>query len=203
MLRIILIATAITTLFARQADSKTKLDVVSIPTIGLQVTKPKTWHHLSAQANSDNLRKLELDDKALQEAIVKQASVPIAAFTKYLEPYPDLNPSFKINVRPLGNLPTNAVGILQLIVPSMQKAFGAKLEQPPVATTVSGLPATYVRFSYVMSSAGAKYPTTSELWIVPRDTYFFFIGAGTRQDESNGSRADVKAIIDGIRIKTK
>jgi hypothetical protein len=199
----LLLALALAISLTSQANAKAKLDVVSIPTIGLQVTKPKAWHHLSAQANSDNLRKMELDDKALQQAIVRQAAVPIVAFTKYLEPYPNLNPSFKINVRPLQNLPTNAVELLQIIVPGAQKTVGAELEQQPVATTVSGLPAAYVRLSYVLNSAGAQYPTISELWIVPRGSYFFMIGAGTRQDESNGSRAEVKAIIDSIRIATK
>ena len=45
---------------------------------------------------------------------------------------------------------------------------------------------------------GRKFPTSSELWIVPRGDYFFMIGAGTRQDERNGSREEIHEILSTV-----
>jgi hypothetical protein len=47
---------------------------------------------------------------------------------------------------------------------------------------------------------GRELPTTSELWIIPRGDYFFLIGAGTRQDESTGSKAEIEYILSSISL---
>jgi hypothetical protein len=59
-----------------------------------------------------------------------------------------------------------------------------------------------MRFHYVLRMQdGRTVPTTSELWVVPRGEYFFLIGAGTRRDQSTGSRAEVHAIVDSVVIR--
>ena len=49
---------------------------------------------------------------------------------------------------------------------------------------------------------GRTFPTTSEMWIVPKGDYFFMIGAGTRQDEKTGSRREIQQIVDSIKTRS-
>ena len=68
--------------------------------------------------------------------------------------------------------------------------------QAPTDTTVSDLSAAYMRINYTLAIPdGRTFPTTSELWIVPRGNYFFMIGAGTRQDGKTGSREEISKIL--------
>lgn len=170
--------------------------------IGLEVTKPEAWVVLTAAENQKNLESIEYGSKGFKDLVLKYATIPVFAFSKYAEPYPDINPSFKINLRPAGKLVgLNAVQIASAIVPTLKRAFPEMItEQVPIAVTVSGFPAAYVRISYILSANGADFPTISELWIIPRGSHFFMIGAGTRQDETTGSRAEIQAIVDRIKI---
>ena len=75
------------------------------------------------------------------------------------------------------------------------------LVQTPIDTEVSGIRSSYMRVNYSAETPdGRLFPTTSELWIVPRGDYFFMIGAGTRQDERTGSRREIEEILSTIRI---
>jgi hypothetical protein len=177
-------------------------EVVTNRTVGLEITKPAAWQHVTAEATVENFRNVEMKDKEFQEAVVKYATAPVFAFAKYPEPYPDINPSFKINLRSAGQLAGRSGSeILALILPTLQNAFADfVMQEGPTETMVSGLPASYARFNYTLSAGGAEYPTTSEIWIVPRGNFFFLIGAGTRQDEATGSRAEIRSILDSVKI---
>jgi hypothetical protein len=123
---------------------------------------------------------------------------------KYPEPFDDLNPSFKVNVRPFGNLdPSNPKEVLELVLPQFRSAFHAfELAQGPIDREVDGIKSAYVQFRYnLRTSDGKSFPTTSELWIVPRGKYFFMIGAGTRTDEGTGSRREISSILDTLRFR--
>ena len=189
-------------LTASQPARAEPAETVTNLTIGIQVVKPEGWHHLSAEANLDNLRRVGPDDKDFQEAVASYGNAPIIAFSKYVEPYADLNPSLKINIRPMGALAgRSGSAILQIILPGMAKLFSdMKIEQAPTETEIGGQQSGYARFSYTLKSGEMSLPTTSELWIVPKGNYFFMIGAGTRQDEANGTRAEIQSIISTINF---
>jgi hypothetical protein len=55
--------------------------------------------------------------------------------------------------------------------------------------------------SYALEAAGSSWRTTSEMWLVPRGDVVFIIGAGTREDQKNGTLREVRSIIDTIKIK--
>lgn len=134
----------------------------------------------------------------------KYATAPLVAMTKYPEPYEDVNPSFKANLKPYGGLKGKSPEeLIDLVVPQFQKTFkDFVLIQPPTETFVSGIKSGYARFDYTMdTSDGRSFPTTSELWVVPRGDYFFLIGAGTRQDERTGSRAEIQDILNSVKIQ--
>lgn len=135
--------------------------------------------------------------------MVKYATTPMVAMTKHKEPYDDVNPSFKVNIKPLGQLkgkdPKDIIGVM---LPQFEKLFkDFKLAQSPVNVPVAGISSAYARINYTMEVAGiGALPITSELWIVPRGDYFFFVGAGTRQDEKTGSRKEIESIINTIVV---
>jgi len=193
---------AILLLFSAYAFSETA-SVFSNPTAGFTVTKPIGWHYLTAEQNLNNLKATQLSDKDFQAAMVKYASTPMVAMTKYEEPYEDVNPSFKVNIKPLGQFkgkdPKEIIGVM---LPQFQKIFkDYKLAQSPTNISVAGISSAYTRINYTMEVAGmGTLPITSELWIIPHGDYFFLVGAGTRQDEKTGSRKEIESIINTIVI---
>jgi hypothetical protein len=197
LVRVVLLLIATSTIaYAQPAET------VVNKTLGLEVTKPAGWQFLTAEANAENLRSVHADDKDLQQAFAKYASAPVVAFSKYAEPYSDLNPSFKLNIRPAGQFAgRNAREILAVVLPTLRRAFpDMKVEQEPSETLVSGQPASYARFQYTLVAGEKRFATVSELWIVPRKSYFIMIGAGTRQDEANGTRAEIHSILATVKL---
>lgn len=178
-------------------------EVFESVTVGFKVTKPNDWQFVTAEENLENLKRMDMDDKEFKEMMVKYSTAPLVAMMKYPEPFDDLNPSFKVNIKPLAQLkgyaPEQIVG---LIVPQLEKVFSNfDLVQPPMRVKVGGLEAGYIRANYIMSIPdGRTFPTTSEMWIVPRGDFFFMIGSGTRQDGKTGTRTEISKIIDSIEF---
>lgn len=179
-------------------------DVYNNPTTGLEVTKPAEWSYLTATQNMENIKDAKLKDEEFHAAIQKYATAPLVAMTKYPVPYDDVNPSFKVNIKPFGNLKgMSPQDIISLVVPQFKNAFqDFVLVQPPTEVVVSGIESAYARMNYTMEIPdGRSFPTTSELWIIPRGDYFFMVGAGTRQDERTGSRDEIQAILSSLKIE--
>ncbi len=172
-------------------------------TLDFKLTKPAKWQFATAAENLENLKKVQLSSEELRQYMLKYATAPLVVITKYPEPFDDLNPSFKVNIKPLGQLKgADPKKILELILPQFQNIFqDFNLIQPPSDTTVGRLPAAYMRINYSLVAQDERtFPTTSELWIVPRGDYFFMIGAGTRQDEKTGSREEIAKIMSSIEL---
>ena len=172
-------------------------------TVGFKVTKPSEWQFVTAEENIENLKKIQTDDEEFQQLMLKYSTAPLVVIMKYPDPFDDLNPSFKVNIKPIGQLKgTDPKKILELILPQFQKMFqDFNLVQPPTDTTVAKLPAAYMRIDYSLAIPdGRTFPTASELWIVPRGDYFFMIGAGTRQDEKTGSREEILNILSSVEL---
>lgn len=179
-------------------------DVFKNPTVGFQITKPADWNYITAVRNMENIKSMKLTDEEFQAAMQKYATAPLVAIAKYPEPYDDVNPSFKVNIKPYGDL--KGIGpkeIIRLVLPQLQNAFkDFELVQLPTEVSVSGITSAYARMNYTMEiSNGRTFPTTSELWIVPHGDYFFMIGAGTRQDEKTGNRDEIQEILRTVKIE--
>ena len=175
----------------------------SNPTVGFSVTKPAEWHFLSAEQNAENLSRARLKDEAFQQLVQKYANAPMVAITKYEEPYDDLNPSLKVNMRPLGNFSADKpTAILDMISKQFESLFeNYKVITAPKETRLAGLRAGYLKVHFAMKIPdGRTFPTCMELWIVPRGKHFFMIGAGTRQDEKTGKREEIEKILATIKI---
>ena len=172
-------------------------------TVGFKITKPNKWQFATIEKNLNSLEKVQLKDEEFKQLMIKYSTVPLIALMKHPEPFDDLNPSFKVNIKPLGTLKgSNPKKILELVLPQFQKIFhDLNLIQTPTDTIVAELPAAYMKVNYSISIPdGRTFPTTSELWIVPRGNYFFMIGAATRQDEKTGSREEILEILSSIKL---
>lgn len=175
----------------------------SNPTAGLEISKPTAWQFTTAAQAQENLKATKLNDQEFQATMLKYASAPMVAMMKYPEPFDDVNPSFKVNIKPLGPMKGKTpIEIISAILPQLQRVFkNYELVQPPMDVEVSGLKAAYARIHYSLETGdGLKFPTSSELWIVPRGDFFFMLGAGTRQDEKTGSRSEIQAILKSVKI---
>ena len=185
-------------LLAASAQAET----IRNPVIGLSIEKPDEWHVLTADANAKNLEKVDFGSPEFQAAIRRYASVPLIAFTRYLEPYPDLNASVKLNTRPVGSfVGKSGQEILQAVLPSLQAVMSeVKIITAPETTRLAGKPAGHMALSYTLKSGSASYPAIAEMWVVPRGAYFILIGAGYRPDEKTGDRKTVSNIISLIKL---
>jgi len=177
-------------------------EVVRDPVAGIEVTKPASWTILTAQQHLDNFNKIPLKDSALSEYAKKNVSIPIIAFAKYPEPFDDINPSLKINLRAAGTFKgKDGIGILKILLPGMQKSMmDFDVIAGPEKVTIDRLPAGHAKISYRMTFGGTSYDIVSELWIVPRGNFFFIIGAGYRADGKTGSAKEIAAIVKTIKI---
>jgi hypothetical protein len=187
----------------RPAPAAVPGERINIPTLGFSVVRPAAWHTITAEENTRNIRSVEMDDRQLQELAARYATAPIVALSKYKEPYADLNPSFKVNVRPLGSFAGHSPeDILLAALPTMRRMFGdLAIDRAPTRTTLAGKAAAHARLTYTLRAGGGSFPTVSEIWIVPSGPVFFMIATGTRADERNGSRAEARAIVDSIQLK--
>ena len=172
------------------------------PVLGLSIEKPADWHVLSAEANAENLKKMEVGTPEFQEAVRKYASVPLYAFTRYLEPHPDLNASVKLNTRPAGTFAgRSGQEILQALLPGLQGSMAdLKIVTAPEPTNLAGHAAGHMAMTYTLRTGGASYPAASEMWIIPRANYLIIVGAGYRPDEKTGDRQAVLQIVNSLKL---
>jgi hypothetical protein len=186
--------------FSQSADTNT----YSNPTLGVTVTKPKDWLFATAEQHAENLSRTKLKDEEFQKLVQKYSTAPLIVMMKYPEPFDDLNPSLKINIKPLGTLAADdPKAILSLMTASLGNKFeDFKVVLPARETTLGGRKAAYVKFHYSLQIPdGRSFPTCSELWVVPRGKHFFIIGSGTRQDEKTGKREEIEKILASLKLE--
>ena len=171
-------------------------------TLGFSIKKPASWQYLTAEQTKESLKRTDLNDPQMKELITRYARAPFFAIAKYKEPHDDLNPSIRVNAREAGNLKGMAPEkIAEMTAAGLSRTFkDYSVVEGPVSTKISGHPAGYMKVNYTLEAGGRSWPTTSEFWIVPRGDLLFIIGSGTRQDEKNGTRKEVRSIIASIKI---
>jgi hypothetical protein len=179
-------------------------EIFNNPTVGFSIEKPDGWHYLTTQQIDEGKRNIKLNDKELQEAAQKYATAPLVAFSRYQEPYDDINASIKVVFRPLGQLqevpPTE---ILKIMVSTIQKAvsdfeFLDKI-QP---TKVSGLNAAFMRAKYTVSNQENRtFNILTRMVIVPRGAYMFIISMSCKADGTDNSEEMLIASLNSIKIE--
>jgi hypothetical protein len=149
---------------------------------GVSMSKPLGWH-FTAQQNA--------------------ATAPLVVITRHEEPFDGLNPTVKINIRPLGEWNgSNPVEIVETLTAPLQQAFkDAATVDGPRETELSGLKAGYVRVNFTLqSAAGRAFRTSSELWVVPRGSDYFLIEIGRSQTAGEAEKRELRSIVNSIKI---
>jgi hypothetical protein len=173
------------------------------PCAGISITKPAEWYFMGIDKNYENLKKSKMKDEELKKMSLKMADVPMIVIKKYPEPYKNMNPTLKIDVKPTGDYkgidPKKA---LSAMAGSMGDFFdGFKIIKGPTDTKIDGMSGAYIRFNTIMKMEdGQSYPTCSEIWLIPRGEHIFMFSANTRQDEKNCTRDEIRKLIDTIKI---
>lgn len=164
--------------------------------LGFSIELPEGWIRMSADSFYKNLGRVRFNDEEFQKALAKHASVPALVATKHPEPYEDINPSIKLNVRPYGNLPSKEpLEIISFIVVPLKRVFkDLKVVTGPERVLVNGQNAAHLVVEYTLQSEAGDFPTASELWIVPTQHFFFMIGVGYKQGETADAEVATTAV---------
>jgi len=173
------------------------------PTAGIAFSKPESWQFVSMQATLENRDKVRLDDAELERQVKTQANPPLAVVWKHPEPYPDVNPSFQVGLRPLGTLEgKSARELIDIVLPTMAKMQADfQLVEPAAEITVGGLPAARASFHYTLKTTdGGAYPAWSDMVVVPRGKFMFFIGMGRKQGDEVAT-AELEQMLESIEIQ--
>ena len=173
-------------------------------TAGIAVVRPAGWHTTSLDTVQANRNRVRLADAELQRLIQTRATAPLFVFSKHAEPYPGLNPSIQITLRPSGSLagrpPTE---LLRMALGTMRRALPDFQEVTPIGSArVSGLPAAHVRGKYTLhSKSGESYPVVTRIWLVSRGAFMFLIGMSAPPDGPDASEEEFRQALASIEIQ--
>ena len=185
------------------ADSSKKIEYKH-QLLGFSVQYPDSWNIVSVDDYYSSLNNTKLSNKEWDGMLTKHASIPFFAVAKYKEPYEDLNPSFKVNTRPYGELKGQK---LDALMKAMVKQFETMFDDFEIIDDVKEVKigntkAIHTKFNYTLvSEAGEDYPASSELWLIDKGEYFYVIGVGMHQTEKKEILAEIKEMISSIIIK--
>ena len=173
------------------------------PTAGIAVTPPAGWNVVSMQQVMQNRSKVRLPDSELQAGI-QRATAPLFVFAKYPEPHTGLNPTVQIVLRPspstAGVRPTT---VLAGAIQTLQQAYpDFRFVDPIQDTSVSGMPAAYVKASYTLrTQQGNAHPILARMWLVPRGAYMFLIGMSGATEGADVSEREFATALASIEIQ--
>ena len=166
---------------------------------GFRVTKPESWRVVNAEEYLLNLERKKLTDDQFHKLLLRFSRLPLVAFQKHEEPYDDVNPSFKVMMKPLETFDrSNPLRIVDLFTPTMKMHFSKFAIKSRKEVLVGGLKAAYVRMEYeVETQTGLTFPVSFELWVVPRVKHLFLIGAGMKPGDTDAKR-EIRGIVESI-----
>lgn len=174
-------------------------------TLGFRITKLPTWHFMTAEQHWENIQRIDPENEEFQTLVARYSTAPLVVIAKHQEPFDDLNPTLKVNARLTGPLEEGKTGseILETIERSLARLFqDFQVLHPPIEVEVGGLAAGYMSMNYSLAIPdGRTFPTRSELWVIPRGSYFWILGAGTRQDEATGTRSEIRRMLKSISFQ--
>ncbi len=173
------------------------------PTAGIAFSKPESWLFVSMQSTLENREKVRLDDAELDRQMKAQANPPLAVVWKYPEPYADVNPSFQVGLRPLGTLEGKAaIDLVEVVLSGMAKMYADfEVVAPVTETEVGGLPAARASIHYTLKTGdGGAYPAWSDMVVVPRGKFMFFVGMGRKQGDA-AATAELEQMLKSIEIQ--
>ena len=160
-------------------------DRVASATAGISLVPPPGWHVISMPQVMNNRSQVRVPDAELQAGL-QRATAPLFVFSKHPEPFPGLNPTVQVVLRPRpASLPKSSTALLAAATETLRRAFpDFAFVEPIRETTVSGFPAAYMKATYTLKTATQAHRVLSRTWLVPRGAFMFLIGmSGTTAGE--------------------
>ena len=144
------------------------------------------------------------NDAELEKTIKENPNAPLVVITRYVEPYPTLNPSVAIT---MVNLPVEGMppkDILNMSTEVLKRAYPDLTYVDEVQDAdVGGIKGAYTKIKYTMAAGNQKFPTLTRMWLVPRGKIMFTVGMSGPQEGPDVSEDTFKAILSSIKIEQK
>ena len=94
---------------------------VEHPGAGIGLSRPEGWHEATLAQVQANRERVRLSIPELQRALATRSAMPLFVFTRYPEPYPGLNPSVQVTLRPA--LPGTPTELLTVALEPMRRGL--------------------------------------------------------------------------------
>ncbi len=177
-------------------------EVFHHPGAGFRMTKPMDWKYLSPEMVKTASESTQWNDAELEKAIKENPNAPLVVITRYVEPYPTLNPSVAIT---MVNLPVEGMppkDILNMSTEVLKRAYPDLTYVDEVQdANVDGINGAYTKIKYTMAAGDRKFPTLTRMWLVPRGKIMFTVGMSGPQDGPDVSEEAFKEILNSIKIE--
>ena len=177
-------------------------EVFHHPGAGFSMTKPMDWKYLSPEMVKTASESTQWNDAELEKAIKENPNAPLVVITRYVEPYPTLNPSVAIT---MVNLPIEGMppkDILNMSTEVLKRAYPDLTYVDEVQdANVDGINGAYTKIKYTMAAGDRKFPTLTRMWLVPRGKIMFTVGMSGPQDGPDVSEEAFKEILNSIKIE--
>jgi hypothetical protein len=186
------------------ASKSSKSEVFHHSGAGFSMTKPMNWNYLSPEMVKAASESTKWNDAELEKAIKENPNAPLVVITRYVEPYPTLNPSVAIT---MVNLPVEGMppkDILNMSTEVLKRAYPDLTYVDEVQdANVGGIDGAYTKIKYTMAAGDQKFPTLTRMWLVPRGKIMFTVGMSGPQDGPDVSEESFKEILSSIKIEQK
>jgi hypothetical protein len=170
----------------------------------LTVTKPASWHFLTAKEKRDRRSAIAYKNKRWGMMVQQESFPPRIMLAKYPEPYDGVNPTIAIDRYPLGELRFkdgpwianyDSLWLKRLIFTPIV------FTESPAATTLAGREAGYYRALYEMEREHAPALSISrQLWVVASPITVIRITAVAAQSGPDACTAEIAAVIASLKF---
>lgn len=173
-------------------------------TLGFKLNKPQNWHFVSANTYLEQMKRIKWGDPDFQEHWNQALRAPVVVISEFPSNHNGINPSFKVDAKPYGVIPSGLTGkeVLARFIPLMQRKFkNLRIDSVPAEVTLGNQRAGHTKMTYTStSSTGIDVEVTSHMWSVPMKHHVFIIGA-TCAPNSKSSESEILNIANSISIE--
>lgn len=179
-------------------------EVLSNRQFGIEITKPDNWHTMHGSGSVKHAVQPQGQTDKLDRLIKAMASAnpPAVVITKFREPYPYVNPSVSIGLMTFpSDVTVTPLAVLKAVKEGMQHTMkGVSFRAGPAPASLAKLPSAIMQYDIENVVRGAKYRSAMEMWVVIAKGRMVVIDAGASTDEPASTRAELKKIVQSLRL---
>ena len=152
--------------------------------LGLRLTKPAGWRFMTAEENTENLKRIEFSSEEFKKKVVAYTQ-PLVMVTQYPQDHVGVNPAVKLSIKSFVGLPDpTAEGVLKLGAEGMTQQFPDVQISTVTQVRVAGRSARRMTVDFsTRATDGGGHAVSSVIWIVPDGDFYLMVGASYPQGE--------------------